>query len=241
MSGKYWTHSLNPIIHNNCTCEVPNCWAKGMIRRFWPDLKPGEVLYNWPVMTRIPIGSKPRVYALNWLADIGHPSVDAKHVDDVFRTLDKINNLRLADQREPHTYLVLTKWPEDLSDLLCLPSDCFMDCFYIGTSVSDQQTADARIPHLMKFADNGWKVWLSIEPMIAPITLKDEWLSKFSQVIVGGETGHRPRRLDITWAKKVQIDCRLYRVPFFFKRWDSGKTGRELDGRTYDELAWGKV
>jgi len=48
------------------------------------------------------------------------------------------------------------------------------------------------------------------------------------------------------WAKAIQIQCRRYDVPFFFKQWGafgpSGdrvgkkKAGRILSGRTWDEM-----
>ena len=40
------------------------------------------------------------------------------------------------------------------------------------------------------------------------------------------------------WVLGVRDQCRKYRVPFFFKQWGGvrkKKSGRLLDGRTYDE------
>lgn len=41
------------------------------------------------------------------------------------------------------------------------------------------------------------------------------------------------------WVVQIQEQCREAAVPFFFKQWggvNKKKTGRELNGRTYDEL-----
>jgi protein gp37 len=58
-------------------------------------------------------------------------------------------------------------------------------------------------------------------------------------LIAGGESGarHRPLRLD--WARDLRDRCTAEGVAFFFKQ-HGGRTsksgGRELDGRTWDEL-----
>ncbi len=159
----------------------------------------------------IPLRGKPKVYALNWLADIAHPSVNPSDVQEA------ISFLGVPYREYPHIFLVLTKWPEylrdSIEDIRPFPN------FYLGTSVSDQATADARIPHLMKFADKGWKTWLSIEPCLGPVILEDEWLSKLNQVIVGGETGKQARPLWPWWVMPVRDKCRQFGVPFYFKSW----------------------
>ena len=41
------------------------------------------------------------------------------------------------------------------------------------------------------------------------------------------------------WALTYKVQCREAGVAFFFKQWggtNKKKTGRELDGRTYDEM-----
>ncbi|MEZ4253898.1 MAG: DUF5131 family protein, partial [Polyangiales bacterium] len=58
-------------------------------------------------------------------------------------------------------------------------------------------------------------------------------------VIVGGESGPRARPMDPAWVTDLRDQCRRARVAFFFKQWggtNKKKTGRELDGRTWDEM-----
>jgi protein gp37 len=41
------------------------------------------------------------------------------------------------------------------------------------------------------------------------------------------------------WVISLRDQCRTAKVPFFFKQWGGvrkSKTGRKLDGRTYDEF-----
>lgn len=58
-------------------------------------------------------------------------------------------------------------------------------------------------------------------------------------VIVGGESGPDFRQVDPRWVEDLRDQCSEASVPFFFKQW-GGRTakagGRELDGRTWDEM-----
>ena len=45
--------------------------------------------------------------------------------------------------------------------------------------------------------------------------------------------------MDPQWARDLRDECRDKGIPFFFKQWggtNKKKTGRELDGRTWDEM-----
>ena len=58
-------------------------------------------------------------------------------------------------------------------------------------------------------------------------------------VIVGGESGHGARPMQRQWVMSLKNQCWRARVPFFFKQWggvQKSKNGRELDGRTYDQM-----
>src|SRR4029077_503923 len=92
-----------------------------------------------------------------------------------------------------------------------------------------------RIDHLRK-TDAAVK-FLSLEPLIddlGTINLDDiDW------VIVGGESGPGARPMEKKWVDGICRQCCAYGVPFFFKQWggvQKKRTGRELNGRTYDEM-----
>ena len=58
-------------------------------------------------------------------------------------------------------------------------------------------------------------------------------------MIVGGESGPGARTIDPRWVRKIRDRCIAQGVPFFFKQWGGTRkksTGRELDGRTWDEM-----
>jgi protein gp37 len=45
--------------------------------------------------------------------------------------------------------------------------------------------------------------------------------------------------MEADWVRSIRDQCRSASVPFFFKQWGGvrkKKSGRELDGRTHDEV-----
>ncbi len=76
--------------------------------------------------------------------------------------------------------------------------------------------------------------FLSIEPMLGPVDRVS--IEGISWVIVGGESGPRYRSMDAEWVRDVRDRCALGDVAFFFKQWHKARTGRMLDGRTWDQI-----
>ena len=79
--------------------------------------------------------------------------------------------------------------------------------------------------------------FLSVEPLLGPIPRLP--LQGIHWVIVGGESGPGARTIDPRWVRKIRDRCVVQGVPFFFKQWGGTRkklTGRELDGRTWDEM-----
>lgn len=78
--------------------------------------------------------------------------------------------------------------------------------------------------------------FLSCEPLLKPLNLD---LEGISWVIVGGESGHRARKMEEAWAIDIRNQYQRAGVAFFFKQW-AGRTptagGRELEKLTWDEI-----
>jgi hypothetical protein len=82
--------------------------------------------------------------------------------------------------------------------------------------------------------------FLSIEPLLASLGRLD--LHRIDWVIVGGESGPHARAMDPDWVREIREQCLQAEVPFFFKQWGGRwkhRTGRELDGRIWDEMPAG--
>jgi protein gp37 len=136
-----------------------------------------------------------------------------------------------------HTFQVLTKRSERMRDMLATKLRFAADCAHIwwGVSVEDRRYGLPRIDHLR--AAPAQVRFLSIEPLLEDLGTVD--LRGIHGVIVGGESGAGARPLDASWVLSIRDQCRRDGVAFFFKQWggrNKSKTGRELAGRTYDEL-----
>jgi protein gp37 len=79
--------------------------------------------------------------------------------------------------------------------------------------------------------------FLSCEPLIGP--LEGLPLAGIHWIIVGGESGPGARPMDPAWVHSLRDQCQTAGTAFFFKQWGGVRkdlTGRELDGRTYDDM-----
>ena len=105
---------------------------------------------------------------------------------------------------------------------------------WMGVSVEDQRHT-FRVEHLRK---TGAKVkFISLEPLLGSIPSLN--LESIDWVIVGGESGPRARPIKESWVIDIRNQCQEAKVPFFFKQWggiNKKKAGRELEGRTWDEM-----
>lgn len=132
---------------------------------------------------------------------------------------------------------------------------------WLGVSVEDQKYADLRIPQLLMTP--AAVRFISAEPLLGPIDLTqiawtdgggthldvvngrhgvpNLWAApakRLDWVIAGGESGPGYRAVDPAWIRQLRDQCTAADVAFLFKQWGGRtpkSTGRELDGRTWDE------
>ncbi len=104
----------------------------------------------------------------------------------------------------------------------------------MGVSVEDSSQLE-RIDHLRN--SSAQVKFLSLEPLLGP--LPDLNLTGIDWVIVGGESGRRPRPVRQEWIEDIQQQCERAKVAFFFKQWGGPNkklSGRTLNGRTYEQM-----
>ena len=166
---------------------------------------------------------KPRLIFVNSMSDLFQKDVPESFIRGVFATMEACPQ---------HTFQVLTKRSERLREIA--PELPWPENVWMGVSVEDKavtgRIADlAAVPAHVRF--------LSCEPLPGP--LEDLPLEGIHWVIVGGESGPAARPMKREWVNSIHRQCIRRNVPFFFKQWGGvrkDKTGRELDGRTYDEM-----
>ena len=206
-----------PVVQNDQTITDP------FAVRLWPErlTAPGK----W---------KEARMVFVNSMSDLFHVDVPDEYVRRVFEVMIKFDH---------HTYQVLTKRPtravrffqqnRDLFPLGTIPRHIWM-----GTSVEDQSVA-YRVDHIRLLPAE--VRFLSCEPLLGALHLD---LNGIHWVIVGGESGVGSRPMNGDWAIKIRKQCEQAEVAFFFKQW-GGRTpktgGRQLEGRTWDELPGPKL
>jgi len=126
-------------------------------------------------------------------------------------------------------WLFLTKRPENVEAMtLEAGDDYYAENRWIGTSVSDQATADKANKVLVKLSDMTPVLFVSAEPLVGPVDLDLPWIhhpdgtvektSAISWVIVGGESGHGARSYCTEWAASIIDQCKNAGVPVFHKQ-----------------------
>jgi protein gp37 len=97
---------------------------------------------------------------------------------------------------------------------------------WLGFSAENQEWFDRRWPNMRTLAEAGWRVFVSVAPMIGPVTLPPDFLAFGPRVwvIVAGEQGkrNRCRFMDANWARAIREQCKAASIPFFVKQMSAG-------------------
>ena len=167
--------------------------------------------------------SKSRMVFVNSMSDLFHENVPADFIANVWSIMGHASK---------HTFQILTKRPERMAELAAsLP---LLQNVWLGTSVEN--------------ADYLWRIdalrrtsaavrFVSFEPLLGSVGEVD--LKEIDWAIVGGESGPRARPMKPEWVQEIRDICRRAGSAFFFKQWggkNKKRTGRKLDGRTWDEF-----
>lgn len=178
-----------------------------------------SIPYTWS-------GSK--IVFVNSMSDLFHRDIPLSFIQKVFKVMN---------ENPHHIFQVLTKRSDILlrydKELSWSPN------IWMGVSVEDQNVIN-RVDDLRK--TSACVKFLSCEPLIGPLYNLN--LKSIDWVIVGGESGRKPRPMDAEWVIDLKKQCSKSKVAFFFKQWggtNKKKTGRLLNGRTYDAMPKNKL
>lgn len=225
-----WTESTwNPI--TGCTKHSEgclNCYAEKMANRLQAmgqkkyingfELSLHEDVLEDPLYMK-----KPQMIFVCSMSDIFHKDVPDEYILKLFDVMNRAHW---------HIFQVLTKRADRLASL----SDKikWSQNIWMGVTV-ESATQIERVQYLQ---NSGAKTkFLSIEPLLTDIPHLP--LEKIDWIIVGGESGPGARLMKKEWVENIRRQCEIKQVPFFFKQWggiNKKKTGRLLNGRTYDEM-----
>jgi protein gp37 len=233
----------------------------------------GEVRWNEQWLDQPLRWTRPRKIFVCAHADLFHPAVPDAWIDRVFAVMAMAPH---------HTFQVLTKRPERarayLTDpfvlarvagaastipwqgnrVLVFDGTTPLPNVWLGTSVSDQASADLRIPDLL--ATRAAVRFLSVEPMLGPVDLTRIRIApehhtiidglrgyalsaggrtRLNLVIVGGESGRGARPMHPDWARALRDQCQAAGVAFHFKQWGQWlhEDQQEADGFDWADAA----
>ena len=239
-----WTdETWNPV--TGCTRVSPgcdNCYMYALYPRLRAMGVPGyesapDVIRLLPERIETPLNwGKPRHVFVNSMSDVFHPQVPYEFVTDIFDVMQEAT-------RRGHIFQVLTKrpgravawWEQNRSRY----DDIWPAGVWIGTSVESQKyvpriTVLARLPAQVRF--------VSAEPLLGAVDLS-QWLENgdLQWVIVGGESGHSARPMQLDWARTLRDQTLNADAAFFLKQL-GGKRGKRsgsqalLDGQTWTQM-----
>lgn len=225
-----WTEATwNPLTGcNKISPGCIHCYAERMAKRLRGmgvhSYRNGFKLTLQEHALQLPLTwKKPQIIFVNSMSDLFHGDVPVDYIQRVFEVMN---------QASWHQFQILTKRADRLSELsskLTWTSNIWM-----GVSVETEHYT-YRIDHLRK---TGAQIkFLSLEPLLGPLPRLH--LAGIDWVIVGGESGPGARPMEQQWVLEIRDQCRKAGVPFFFKQWggfNKKKTGRKLEGRTWDEM-----
>lgn len=229
-SGIEWTESTwNPV--TGCTKISPgckHCYAERMAKRLQamgqPNYANGFQLTMQEHAVALPLGwKKPQTIFVNSMSDLFHADVPFEFIQQVFAVMRDAHW---------HRFQVLTKRSERLRELS--PHLEWAPNIWMGVSVESSKY----IHRIDDLRTTGAQIkFLSLEPLLGP--LEGLCLDGIHWAIVGGESGPGARPISEAWVLDIRDQCRQSGVPFFFKQWggvNKKKTGRLLNGRTWDEM-----
>lgn len=185
-------------------------WGKDADRRFFTDKHWAEPL-TWNEEARVE-RKRHRVFCAS--------------MADVFERRAELNPARtrlwrLIEDTPWLEWLLLTKRPQNIRDMVPWTDSFWPVNVWLGTTVENQEYAKERLPHLLKH--KAAVRFLSCEPLLGAIDLapwiRKEGLEPIDWVIAGGESGPGARPMHPDWATSLLEQCQQSGIAFHFKQW----------------------
>ena len=222
-----------------------NCYAEAWSERVGYTGKPGRAGNVLPILWG-PHGQRRLFNERHWQEPLKWDKaareantqslVFVNSMSDTFENRDELREQRAhlyaLTARTPWLcYQLLTKRPEHAALLWELAAQnggnprrkVWRSNVWLGTTVEDRKYGVPRIDLLRRVGSTRYEApsqpvvrFLSCEPLLED--LGDIDLSGIDWVIVGGESGTKPRHFDLAWARRLRDQCREKGVAFFVKQ-----------------------
>jgi protein gp37 len=259
-----WTDATwNPV--TGCTKVSPgcdHCYAETFAERFRGT--PGHHFENGFDLTLRPerLGhplawKKPKRIFVNSMSDLFHDDIPDEYIAKVWETMAATpqHTYQLLTKRHARMRSFFTRWPNAVLTNLWLGvsvEDQKWADIRIPTLLdtpaavrwisAEPLLGPVDLTNLATHSRGPVAHWEGRDQLntLTGVPRDPAWKSfpGLDWVVVGGESGREARPMDPDWARSLRDQCTKARVPFLFKQWggvNKKATGRELDGRTWDE------
>jgi protein gp37 len=148
---------------------------------------------------------------------------DLFHKDRPVAVINQVVETVAASQ---HIGLLMTKRTLRMAEYFSSKSEDMVQNWqrnvWLGFSAERQQEWNERWPDMRGLADAGWRVFVSVAPLLERVILPKDFLALGGKtwVIVAGEQGPKAecRSMDPGWAEALWDQCKAAGVPFFMKQ-----------------------
>lgn len=230
-----WTEvTWNPTTGcDKISAGCKNCYAEIFAKRL-KAMGSDKYINGFKLAVHPDVLNEPKKYRsskiifVNSMSDLFHKDIPLDFLKSVFEVMNDTPR---------HIYQVLTKRADRLGQLS--HHFTWTDNIWMGVSVENNDFVH-RINHLR---NTPAKIkFLSLEPLLGPLPKLN--LRNIDWVIVGGESGRKPRPIKEEWVVDIKNQCLNSNVEFFFKQWggmNKKANGRELLGKTYNGMPQIKI
>jgi protein gp37 len=241
-----WTDaSWNPS--TGCRKVSPgckNCYAERFAERFrgvkGNPFEQGFDIKLWPQRIKLPLTwKKARMVFVDSMSDLFLKEIPSAFIKDVFNTMTAASW---------HTFQLLTKRSERMAQWTIKEYDSktaksWPQNVWLGVTVEDEKYL-CRLDDLRKSPAE--IRFVSFEPLLGKLNLKNKHLKGIDWVIVGGESGPFARPMEKEWVDEIYNVCKDCGVSFFFKQWgafneDGLKVGKKKAGRLFKNRFWNEM
>jgi len=178
----------------------------------------GDPMWTWPLtwpgVENPALGpGKPSLIFVVVLGDLFAEGRPTKDIDRVCATI----------AQSDHIGLLVTKYTKQMAAYFAALDPRTVRRWklklWLCFSAERQREFDQRWTDLRRLAEAGWFVFTSLAPLIAPVTLPQDFLELGRWVIVNGEQAPRDRchLLKPAWARAICDQCAEARIPLFMK------------------------
>lgn len=200
---EYGDERWNPI--RGCKgigCAVKDkCWAKGMNNRFHYIRDFNTPEFDYEELTDLRMSKiKPSRILTCFMGDFFGKGVRPWWRQEIYRVIKGYPQ---------HTYFILTKHPERLTDndLLMFPENA-----RLGVTINKQKGFDKLYDYI---GMDSIKFWISFEPLLSDILIKD--YVSFEWFIIGGMQFGREPRPKTEWIENILKQASQRNIPIWMK------------------------